>query len=83
MGNIKTEVTKVKNHISTTTVLVRDLREGIYKDLPAKKFSGNIFLTDNEFYQVMNGGNWKRIKSLEERKALFLEIGTNFIDKET
>lgn len=68
-----------QKRMTTGTVMVRDLRDGDYKKLPPKKFAGNIFLTGNEFYEVMPKGNWRKITGLEERKKLLMELGVKYV----
>lgn len=48
---------------TTQPILVKDLREGKYKAVPARVFSGNIFLSGDVFYEVQNSGAWKRVNN--------------------
>jgi len=72
---------KKKEPLTTSTFCVRDLRKGVYLNLPVKKFAGNIFLTGNEFFEVMAAGNWRRVKNLEERKKLLEEFGVKHVEE--
>ena len=44
-------------------IVVKDLREGKYMAIAPHKFSENILLAGETFYEVQNNTSWKRIDS--------------------
>lgn len=56
-------------------LLIRDLREGKFKNLPPEKFAGNVFMSGKRIYEVGNKMEWRRIKDPLRVKEFFLAAG--------
>lgn len=66
---------KFSNTSVIKPILIKDLREGKFKSLPAEKFAGNVFMMGKRFYEVRNNGAWRRIKDPLEVKGLLMQAG--------